>query len=48
MHALFPAGDCFWGAQGIERPSNVAALDEKFKKAPKAKGEGHERTGLGL
>jgi hypothetical protein len=32
--------------KGIERPSNVAAVDEAFKKAPKAKG--HEQTGLGL
>ena len=34
--------------KGIERPSNVAATDETFKKAPKAKGKGHEQTGLGL
>ena len=34
--------------KGIERPSNVAALDETFKKAPKAKGKGHEQTGLGI
>ena len=27
---------------------NVAATDETFKKAPKAKGKGHEQTGLGL
>ncbi len=26
--------------KGIERPSNVAAVDETFKKAPKAKGKG--------
>ena len=34
--------------KGIERPSNVAATDETFKKAPKAKAEGHKKTGLGL
>ena len=34
--------------KGIERPSNVAATDETFKKAPKAKAKGHEQTGLGL
>jgi site-specific DNA-methyltransferase (adenine-specific) len=34
--------------KGIERPSNVAAVDETFKKAPKAKGKGHEQTGLGI
>ena len=34
--------------KGIERPSNVAAVDETFKKAPKAKGKGHEQAGLGL
>jgi site-specific DNA-methyltransferase (adenine-specific) len=34
--------------KGIERPSTVAALDETFKKAPKAKAKGHEQTGLGL
>ena len=34
--------------KGIERPSNVAALDETFKKAPKAKGKAQEQTGLGL
>ena len=34
--------------KGIERPSNVAALDETFKKAPKAKTKGHEQTGLDL
>ena len=34
--------------KGIERPSNVAALDETFKKAPKAKAKGGEQTGLGL
>jgi hypothetical protein len=34
--------------KGIERPSNVAAVDETFKKAPKAKNKGHEQTGLGL
>ena len=34
--------------KGIERPSNVAAVDETFKKAPKAKSKGHEQTGLDL
>jgi site-specific DNA-methyltransferase (adenine-specific) len=34
--------------KGIERPSNVAAVDETFKKAPKAKDKGHHQTGLGL
>ena len=34
--------------KGIERPSNVAAVDETFKKAPKAKAKGHEQVGLGL
>ena len=34
--------------KGIERPSNAAAVDETFKKAPKAKPKGHEQTGLGL
>jgi hypothetical protein len=34
--------------KGIERPSNVAAVDETFKKAPKAKDKGHEQTGLGI
>ena len=33
---------------GIERPANVAALDEAFKKAPRAKGQGQEQTGLGI
>ena len=32
----------------IKRPSNVAAVDETFKKAPKAKSKGHEQAGLGL
>ena len=32
----------------IERPSNVAAVDETFKRAPKAKARGHEQTGLDL
>lgn len=32
----------------IERPSAVAALDETFKKAPKAKRKGHEQAGLNL
>ena len=34
--------------KGIERPSAVAALDETFRKAPKAKAKGHEQTGLAL
>jgi hypothetical protein len=34
--------------KGIERPSNVGAVDETFKKAPKAKAKGHEQTGLDL
>ena len=34
--------------QGIERPSNVAATDETFKKAPKAKAKGGEQPALGL
>ncbi len=32
----------------LERPSNVGAADETFRKAPKAKGKGHEQTRLGL
>ena len=32
----------------IERPPNVGAVDETFKKAPKAQGKGHEQTGLEL
>jgi hypothetical protein len=31
--------------KGIERPSNVAAVDETFKKAPKTKGNWHVQTG---
>jgi DNA modification methylase len=34
--------------KGIERPSTVAAVDETFKKAPKAKAKGHEQRALGL
>jgi hypothetical protein len=30
--------------KGIERPSNVAAVDETFKKAPKAKAKGHQQA----
>jgi hypothetical protein len=30
--------------KGIKRPSNVAAVDETFKKAPKAKSKGQEQT----
>jgi hypothetical protein len=34
--------------KGIERPSTVAALDETFKKAPKAKARGGEQPALGI
>ena len=34
--------------KGIEGPSNAAAVDETFKKAPKPKGKGHEQTELPL
>jgi hypothetical protein len=34
--------------KAIERPSNVAALDETFKKAPKAKAKGGDQAALGL
>jgi hypothetical protein len=34
--------------KGLERPSTVAATDETFKKAPKAKGKVGEQQGLGL
>jgi site-specific DNA-methyltransferase (adenine-specific) len=34
--------------KGIERPSTVAALDQTFKKAPKAKAKGQEQHHLGL
>jgi DNA modification methylase len=34
--------------KGIERPSNVAATDETFKKAPKAKAKGGEQPALEL
>ena len=34
--------------KGIERPSNVAAVDETFKKAPKAKAKGHEQHEMEL
>jgi hypothetical protein len=34
--------------RGLDRPSNVAALDETFKKAPKAKSGGHEQAGPGI
>ena len=34
--------------KGIERPSNVAAVDETFKKAPKAKAKGHEQRAMEL
>jgi hypothetical protein len=32
----------------IERPSNLAAVDATYRKAPKAKAKGVEQTGLGL
>ena len=32
----------------LERPSNVAAVDETFKKAPKAAAKGHHQHNLGL
>ena len=34
--------------KGIERPSNVAAVDETFRKAPNAKARGHEKTAMEL
>ncbi len=34
--------------KGLERPSTVGALDETFKKAPKAKAKGHHQPALGL
>ena len=34
--------------QGLERPSTVAAVDDPFKKAPKAKTKGHQQAGLGI
>jgi hypothetical protein len=34
--------------KNIERPSNVAAVDETFKKAPKAKAKGGDQAALGL
>jgi hypothetical protein len=34
--------------KGIERPSNVASVDETFRKAPKAKAKGHEQTAMEL
>jgi hypothetical protein len=34
--------------KNIERPSNVAAVDETLKKAPKAKTKGGEQAALGL
>jgi hypothetical protein len=34
--------------KGIERPSNVAAVSETFKKAPTAKGKGQEQAGQGI
>ncbi len=35
-------------SKNIERSSKIAALDETFKKAPKAKMKDAEQTGLGL
>ena len=34
--------------KGIERPSTVAATDETFKRAPKAKAPGGEQAALEL
>jgi hypothetical protein len=34
--------------RGIERPSTVAATDETFKRAPKAKAKGGEQAALEL
>jgi hypothetical protein len=34
--------------KGIQRPSNVAALDETFKKAPKAKEKGGHKHELDM
>ncbi|HVM49588.1 MAG TPA: DNA methyltransferase [Candidatus Acidoferrum sp.] len=34
--------------KGIERPSSVAAVDETFKRAPKAEAKGHKQTALGI
>ena len=34
--------------KGIERPSNVAAVDETFKKAPESKLREGEQTELGV
>ena len=34
--------------KSIARPSTVAATDETFRPAPKAKGRGHQQTALGL
>jgi hypothetical protein len=34
--------------KGIERPSNVAATDETFKKAPKSKVKDREQAALEL
>ena len=38
----------FMDGKNIERPSNVAAVDITFKKAPKAKAKGGEQAALGL
>jgi hypothetical protein len=32
----------------IQRPSNLAAVDETFEKATKARAKGEEQVGLGL
>ena len=34
--------------KAIERPASAAAVDETFKKAPKAKAKGGEQAGLNL
>jgi hypothetical protein len=34
--------------KGIERPLSIAAVDENFKKTPKARGKGHEQHQLHL
>lgn len=34
--------------KGIERPTSAAAIEETFKKAPKAKARSHEQSALGL
>ena len=34
--------------KGIERPSNVASVNETFRKAPNAKARGYEKTAMEL